>query len=51
MIQRDKEELSDLLMGLRDEVGKAFLDALLHLELLADKFLIDEFQEGDPLLP
>ena len=51
MIQHDKEELSDLLMELRDEVGKEFLDALLDLELLAGKFLIDEFQEGKPLLP
>ena len=28
-IQHDKEELSDLLMELRDEFGKEFLDALL----------------------
>ena len=47
VILHDKEELSDLLMELRDEVGKEFLGALLHLELLAGKFLIDEFQEGD----
>ena len=45
VIQRDKEELPDLLMELRGEVGKEFLDALLEL-LLAGKFLIDEFQEG-----
>ena len=46
VIQHDKEELSDLLMELPDEVGKDFLDALLDLELLAGKFLIDEFQQG-----
>ena len=46
VILHDKEELSDLLMELRDEVGKEFLDALLDMELLAGKFLIDEFQEG-----
>ena len=46
VIQHDKEELSVLLMELRDEVGKEFLDALLDLELLAGKLLIDEFQEG-----
>ena len=51
VIQHDKGELSDLLMELRDEVGKEFLDALLDLELLAGKFLIDELQEGEPLLP
>ena len=51
VIQHDQEELSDLLMELRDEVGKEFLDALLDLELLAGKFLIDEFQEAGPLLP
>ena len=46
VILHDKEELSDLLMELRDEVGKEFLEALLDLELLAGKFLIDEFQKG-----
>ena len=53
VIQHDKEEQSDLLMELRDEVEKEFLDALLDLALLAGKFLIDEFQEGggEPLLP
>ena len=50
VIQHDKEELSDLLMELRDEVGKEVLDALLALELLAGKFLIDEFQGGKILL-
>ena len=35
VIQHDKEELSDLLMELRNEVGKESLDALLDLELLA----------------
>ena len=51
VIRHDKEELSDLLMELQDEVGKEFLDALLDLELLAGKFLIDEFQEGESVLP
>ena len=51
VIQHDIEELSDLLMELRDEVGKEILDALLDLELLAGKFLIDEFQDGEPLSP
>ena len=51
VIQHDKEELSDLLMLLWDEVGKEFLDALLDLELLSGKFRIDEFQEVEPLLP
>ena len=32
VIQHDKEELSDLLMELRDEVGKEFLDTQLDLE-------------------
>ena len=51
VIQHDKEELSDLLMELRDEVGAEFLDALLDSELLVGKFLIGEFQEEEPLLP
>ena len=40
------DKVSNLLMERRDEVGKEFLDALLDLEVLADKFLIDKFQEG-----
>ena len=51
VIQHDKEELSDLIMEFRDEVGEEFLDALLDLALLAGKFIIDEFQEGESLLP
>ena len=50
VIQHDKEELSNLLMELRNEVGKEYLDTILDLKLLAGKFLIDEFQEGEPLL-
>ena len=44
VIQHDKEELSDLIMQLRHEVSKKMLDALLDLELLAGKLLIDECQ-------
>ena len=51
VIQHEKEELSDLLMGLRGEVGKEFLNAVLDLEVLEGKFPIDEFEEGEPLLP
>ena len=51
VIPHDKNELSDLIMQLQDEVGKEFLDMLLDLELLAGKFRIDEFQEGKSLLP
>ena len=49
--QYDKDELSDLIMELRDKIGEELLDALLDLELLESKFLIDEFQEGESLLP
>ena len=51
VIQHDKEGLSDLLVELQNKVWIEFLDALFDLELLAGKFLIDEFQEGDPLFP
>ena len=36
---------------IQHEVGKEFLDTLLDLELVESKFPIDEFQEGEPLLP
>ena len=53
VIRQDKNELSDLLMELRDEVGGGeFLDALIDLELLAGKFLENEFEDnGAQLLP
>ena len=46
VILHGKEELSDLLMKLRDEVGKEFLDALLDLELLAVNFLSVDSKRG-----
>ena len=52
VIRLDKEELSGLLMELRDEVGGGeFLDALIDLDLLAGKFLENEFEDGAQLLP
>ena len=48
----DREELSDLLMELRDEVGNGeLLDVLIDLDLLAGKFLENEFDDGVLLLP
>ena len=49
--QLDKQELSNLLMKPRDDVDEEFLDTVFELELLPGKFLIDEFEEGQPLLP
>ena len=52
VIRLDKEELSELLMELRDEVSAGeFLDALIDLDLLAGKFLENEFEDGVLLLP
>ena len=52
VIRLDKEELSGLLMELRDEVGTGeFLDVLIDLDLLAGKFLENEFDDGVLLLP
>ena len=52
VIQHDKKELSELLMELRDEVGGGeCLDALIDLDLLAGKFLENEFEDGAQLLP
>ena len=51
VIQYDKEELSALLIDLRDKVGDEFGDALIELELLAGKFLENEFEDSEPLLP
>ena len=52
VIQHDKQELSELLIEIRDEVGEEFLDNTSALLLLADKFLINEFNDdGKQLLP
>ena len=51
VIRLDKEELSKLLMELRDKVGGEFLDVLIYLDLLAGKFLENEFEDGAQLLP
>ena len=52
VIRHDKNELSELLMELRDEVGGGeFLDTLIDLDLLAGKFLENEFEDGALLLP
>ena len=51
MIQHDTEELSDLFMELRDKVSDEFLDALINLELLVGKFLVDECENEQALLP
>ena len=51
LIQHDKEELSALLIDLRDKVGDEFVDVLIELVLLAGKFLKNEFEDGERLLP
>ena len=51
LIQHDTKELSDLLMELRDKVSDEFLDALIDLELLVGKFLADEYENEQALLP
>ena len=48
-IQHDVKELSDLLMELRDDVDGELLDALIDLELLVGKFLVDEYENEQSL--
>ena len=51
VIQHDTKELSDLLMELRDDVDGELLDSLIDLELLVSKFLVDEYENEQSLLP
>ena len=51
MIQHDMKELPDLLMELRGKVSDEFLDALIDLELLVGKSLVDEYENEQALLP
>ena len=50
MIQPDMKDLSDLLMELRNDVDGESLDALIDLELLVGKFLVDEYENEQSLL-
>ena len=49
--QHDMKDLSDLLMELRNDVDGESLDALIDLELLLGKFLVDEYENEQSLLP
>ena len=50
--QHDKQELGELLIDLRSDVGEEFPDDVSALLLLAEEFLIKEFNEhGERLLP
>ena len=51
LIEHDVKELSDLLMELRDDVDGELLEALIDLELLVGKFLVDEYEYEQSLLP
>ena len=51
VIQHYTKDLSDLLMELRDDVDGESLDALIDLELLVGKFLVDEYENEQSLLP
>ena len=50
-IHHDTKELSNLLMKLQDKVSDEFLDALIDLELLVGKFLVDEYENEQAFLP
>ena len=49
VIQHDTKELSDLLMELRDDVDGKLLNALIDLELLVGKFLVDKYENEQSL--
>ena len=51
VIEHDVKELSDLLMELRNDVDGELVDALIDLELLVGKFLGDEYENEQSLLP
>ena len=51
VIEHNVKELSDLLMELRNDVDGELLDALFDLELLVGKFLVDEYENEQSLLP
>ena len=51
VIEHDVKKLFDLLMELRNDVDGELLDALIDLELLVGKFLVDEYENEQSLLP
>ena len=51
VIQHDTKELPDLPTELRNDVDGELLDALIDLELLVGKYLVDEYENEQSLLP
>ena len=51
LVAHDKEELMTLLDDFKDEAGEEYVGTLTKLDELVNSFLVDEFLEGEPLLP
>ena len=51
LMKHDKDELEELLEEYKDEAGEEYTDDILKLEELIDTFFLNEFLDGEPILP
>ena len=51
LILHDKEELQDLMEGIKDEIDGEFMGIVLDIEKLLEDFFIEEFVDGETIKP
>ena len=49
LILHDKEELEDLMKGIKDEIDAEFMDIVLGIEKLLEEFFVEEFVDGETI--
>ena len=49
LILHDKEELEDLMEGIKDEIDAEFMDIVLGIEKLLEEFCVEEFVDGETI--
>ena len=51
LILHNKEELQDLMEGIKDEIDAEFMDIVLDIEKLLEDFFVEEFVDGESIKP
>ena len=51
LILHDKEELQDLMKGIKDEIDVEFMDIVFGIEKLLEEFFVEEFVDGETIKP
>ena len=51
LVTHDKEELKELIKDFKEEAGDEYTNDVLKLEELIDVFILEEFLDGEPIIP